>query len=162
MKLLRRTAVAALLAVGAGVVVLAALAVSSGYRLYIVHTGSMVPTLRPGDIVVDRPVPGPVRRGEIITFRYHSGPDSVVTHRVFSAGRTGIRTKGDANPTPDPWVLRRSQVVGTPVAIVPAVGYVLFYLHEPSGAASVATLVLALWLLWNLCFGAREVAAEPA
>ena len=95
------------------------LAWHQGYRVYILHTGSMIPTLHPGEAVVDRPVRGPVHRGEIITFRYAYGPDQVVTHRVFSDANGAIKTKGDANPTPDPWTLRHAQVVGTPVAIVP-------------------------------------------
>jgi signal peptidase I len=83
------------------------------------HTGSMIPTLQPGEAIVDQPVRGRPHRGEIITFRYASGPDQVVTHRVYRESGGTIRTKGDANPTEDPWTLRASQVVGIPTAIIP-------------------------------------------
>ena len=75
------------------------LAWHQGYRAYIVHTGSMIPTLRPGEAVVDRPARWPVHRGEIITFRYAYGPDQVVTHRVFSGTGGAIEDQG-ATPTP--------------------------------------------------------------
>jgi len=34
------------------------LAWHQGYRVYILHTGSMIPTLHPGEAVVGRPVSG--------------------------------------------------------------------------------------------------------
>lgn len=151
-RLLSGLAGLAALAVLAGLI----LAWQDGYRIYIVHTGSMVPAFRPGEALVDGPVLGPVHRGEIITFRYASGPDQVVSHRVFSDAGGVIRTKGDANPTKDPWTLHRSQVVGTPVAIVPYGGYVLFYLSQPAGAGSVVLFGVTTWLLWGLCFPADE------
>lgn len=125
-----------------------------GYRLYVVHTGSMTPTLRPGDAVLDRPAPNAVIPGEIVTFTVHSGPDSVVTHRVNSIDGDTIKTKGDANPTPDPWTLRLTQVVGSKLLTLPYGGYLLVYLQHPEGIASVLTAVLALILLWQLFFPA--------
>ena len=159
MRVARRLLAGLALLAAATLTAAVALAWHQGYRAYIVHTGSMVPTLRPGEAVVDQPVRGSMHRGEIITFRYAYGPDQVVTHRVFSDAGGAIRTKGDANPTKDPWTLRRAQVVGTPAAIVPDGGYVLVYLSQPTGAASVATFALMIWLLWDLCF--RTGTAEP-
>ena len=161
MKLVKRTALAAV-----AVVVLGAAAVSvvewvNGYRAYILHTGSMVPTLRPGYVVIDRPVGGVVHTGEIITFRYRPGPAGVVMHRVWSDRSGAIRTKGDANPTPDPWVIHPSQIVGTPIAIIPVAGYALVYLRQPAGAASIATLTLDLFLLWGLCFDGARGGDQP-
>jgi len=137
------------------------LAWHQGYRIYILHTGSMIPTLRPGEAVVDSPVHGMVHRGEIITFRYAWGPDQVVTHRVFRETNGIIKTKGDANPTPDPWTVRPAQVVGTPAAIVPYGGYVLVYLSQPDGAASVILFAVTIWLLWGLCFPAETGTSLP-
>jgi signal peptidase I len=130
----------------------AALGWSHGFRLYIVHTGSMVPALRPGDAVLDAPAPASVHPGEVVTFTVHSGPDSVVTHRVASYSGGIIHTKGDANLTVDPWTLHLSQVVGTETAILPHVGYVLVYLKQPQGLASVITVMLGLIMLWQLFF----------
>lgn len=125
-----------------------------GYHLYIVHTGSMVPALRPGDAVLDAPAPASVHPGEVVTFTVHSGPDSVVTHRVASYSGGIIHTKGDANRTVDPWTLHLSQVVGTATMFLPRAGYVLVYLKQPQGLASVITVIVSLTLLWQLFFPA--------
>lgn len=140
----------------AATAVLATLLVAwhQGYRVYIVHTGSMIPAFRPGEALIDRLARGSLHRGEIITFRYAYGPDAVVTHRVFSDVHGVIRTKGDANPTKDPWTLRRPQVVGTPIAIIPYGGYALVYLRQPTGTASLIVFATSTWLLWGLCFPA--------
>lgn len=127
-----------------------------GYRLYVVHTGSMVPTLRPGYAIIDGPAPRALHPGEMITFRYNSGPDRVITHRLVSDNAGVIRTKGDANKSPDPWKLSASQVAGTPVMVLPALGYLLVYLRQPTGAASMVTFVLMIMLLWDLCFAAND------
>jgi signal peptidase len=144
------------------VVIMAVLVLAwhQGYRVWVVHTGSMIPTLQPGEAIVDQPVHGRARRGEIITFRYTYGPDQVVTHRVYRASGGTIRTKGDANPTEDPWTLRASQVVGTPTAIIPDGGYIVVYLSQPTGAASVVTFTIMITLLWGLCFPSRPADAD--
>lgn len=151
---------------GLAIVVITAvlvLAWHQGYRVWVVHTGSMIPTFRPGEALVDQPFHGWPHRGEIITFRYASGPDQVVTHRVYRDSGGTIRTKGDANPTEDPWTLHASQVVGTPTAIIPDGGYIIVYLSQPAGAASVVTFTITITLLWGLCFPghAEDAGREP-
>lgn len=128
------------------------LAWQQGYRLYVVHTGSMEPTLRPGDAVLDRPVAEPVVPGQVVTFAVPSGPDQVVTHRVASVADGRIHTRGDANATPDAWSLTVSQLRGTMAARLPHAGYVLVYLRQPTGLASLATTILGLALLWRVFF----------
>ncbi len=128
------------------------LAWHQGYRLYVVHTGSMAPALRPGDAVLDAPAPTSVHPGEVVTFTVHSGPDSVVTHRVASYSDGIVHTKGDANRTADPWTLHLSQVVGTVAAFLPRGGYVLVYLKQPQGLGSILTVTLGLALLWQVFF----------
>ncbi len=152
MRALRTAVLCVVAAVFVGALGLAAIGWHQGYRLYVVHTGSMTPALRPGDAVLDRPAPGAVRPGEIVTFTVHSGPDSVVTHRVDSIAGDAIKTKGDANPTPDPWTVRLSEVVGSKVMTLPHIGYLLVYLQHPQGVASLITTFLALALLWQLFF----------
>jgi signal peptidase len=137
------------------------LAWHDGYRIYIVHTGSMSPTLRPGDAVLDRPEPRAIHPGDVVTFRIRSGPDPVVTHRVASLAGVLVRTKGDANRTVDPWVLKESQIVGSTMAKLPRIGYLIFYLEQPRGLASVITIFVGLFLLWQLFFPAGEANATP-
>ncbi|HET9186340.1 MAG TPA: signal peptidase I [Acidothermaceae bacterium] len=139
---------------------LAVVAWHQGYRIYVVHTGSMVPALNPGDAVLDRPASTSVSPGEIVTFGVHSGPDSVVTHRVASVSDGNIKTKGDANRSVDPWTVQASDVVGSKLLTLPFAGYLLVYLQHPQGIASVLTAVVALILLWQLFFPVEPPAGD--
>lgn len=72
--------------------------------LSYVETGSMDPTLSPGDgfIAIPNAVAGSVEEGDIITFRaqtLHGG--GLTTHRVVGKTEHGYITKGDANPFTD-------------------------------------------------------------
>lgn len=139
--------------VGAGIALYA-----QGYRMYVVHTGSMSPTFRPGDVVIDRPAGGDYSPGEVITFTHGQGSD-LVTHRVVGVTPAGLKTKGDANHTADVWTIPSNQVHGSVLTGVPALGYVMFYLQQPKGVASLATTLFAAVLLWGLFFPPTD--AEP-
>ncbi|HEX2902966.1 MAG TPA: signal peptidase I [Jatrophihabitans sp.] len=139
-----------------------ALLYHNGYRLYVVHTGSMVPTYNPGDVVLDRPASRPVP-GEVITFRTGPGSAEVVTHRVVSVSQAGmIHTKGDANATADAWVIQPDMVRGVAVRPLRNLGYLLVFLRQPFGIAALATGTFALYLLWGLFFGDEPSATEQS
>jgi len=138
----------------------------SGYRAYVIHTGSMEKTLVPGDLVIDRPVAdGGYHVGDIITFRHSAGPD-LVTHRIRTVTSHGIHTKGDANRTPDVWTIPSSMVKGVVQLRVPYMGYAAVYFKQPTGIASVVTMILGVVLAWGLFFPPEESAGtstkEPA
>ncbi|MDX1744678.1 MAG: signal peptidase I, partial [Halobacteriales archaeon] len=72
--------------------------------LGFVETGSMAPTLDPGDgfIAIPSALAGPVEPGDVVVFdaeNLHGG--GLVTHRVISETDQGFITKGDANPVND-------------------------------------------------------------
>lgn len=126
----------------------ATLAWHEGYRAHIVHTGSMTPTSRSGDLVIDRPVQHSNHRGEVITFRHSDLSSDVSTHRITDVTGGVIHTKGDANPTPDVWDIRPNQVEGRVLTGVPNAGYVVEFLKRPAGViALMAALVTASLLL---------------
>ncbi|MEO8887687.1 MAG: signal peptidase I, partial [Jatrophihabitantaceae bacterium] len=131
-----------------------------GYRIYVVHTGSMTPTYRPGDVVVDGPADRAARPGEVITFRHSDLTTDVVTHRVVNVTSAGITTKGDANRTADAWTIRPDQVKGQVRFGVHGLGYLMVYLRQPSGIGSIATVTIAILLLWRLFFPDEEVPPE--
>jgi signal peptidase len=134
-----------------------------GYRVYVVHTGSMEPNYRPGDVVVDGPPPAHVHRGEVITFLHSAYTDDVVTHRVVGVTPQGlIHTKGDANRTADVWDIRPDQVQGRVRFKVPGLGYLFVYFREPTGIASLATGLLAIVLLWGMFFPAEDDVRVPS
>lgn len=125
------------------------------YRVYVVHTGSMSPSYRPGDLVIDKATSGPYQVGQVITFPVGSGPDSVVTHRIASVSDDGIHTKGDANRTADFWNISPKSVVGTVTGHVRYAGFAAVYLSQLPGVASLLTAVLAMALAWRLFFPAE-------
>ena len=142
-----------------GLAASAAWAWTSGYRIYTVRTGSMEPAIHVGDAVLIRPGDGLPSVGDVITFQ-PSESAGVVTHRVVEVEDGAVTTKGDANDTDDTWLVDESMLMGDVQTRLPFVGYVLIFLRQPTGVASVATLVVAICMLWRLCFplpnGARQ------
>jgi len=120
-----------------GLAVLALLAyaglIVAGYRPVGVYSGSMVPSIGVGSLAVDRPVPAAsVRVGDVITFGDPYVRGRVVTHRVIQIARKAdgtlaYRTKGDANPTADPWAVKLPGTVGRYEFDIPFAGYALVY-----------------------------------
>jgi len=97
---------------------------------YTVMSGSMSPTLKPGDLIlVKQTDPVAVEVNDIVTVKYETG---VFTHRVFQKKfENGIylfKTKGDANEDPDPIWLNASQIMGKTVFVIP-----LGHLYSPYG-----------------------------
>ena len=123
----------------------------SGYRVYVIHTGSMQPTANPGDLIIDRPPSGNYQPGEVITFRHSAGPD-VVTHRITDVTGGKIHTKGDANPTPDVWAIPLDMVQGSVRWKIAGLGFVAVFLQQPAGFAALFTVTIGLVLLWKLWF----------
>lgn len=98
---------------------------ATGGRWYEVRTGSMGRTAPVGSLLLDRPTSvGQLEVGDLVTFHQ---PDSgvVYTHRVAAVGPGGLRTKGDVNPTVDPWTTDDQHLVGKVVAIWPVAGFAL-------------------------------------
>lgn len=91
-------------------------ALSLGYRTYVVAGDSMSPAVRVGDaVLLEMVAADDIRVGDLITFRPLRS-DTITSHRVISthvvAGRMHFRTKGDANDLPDGELVPASNVVG--------------------------------------------------
>jgi signal peptidase len=126
------------------------------YRVYVLHTGSMSPTIAPKSAVIIEQHHYHV--GQVVTFTENG---LTVTHRLISINADGlITTKGDANASVDPWHVPKSQIIGGVVTTMPEVGYWLVYLKSPVGAASVLLALLAMWQIWALGKTASPVVAE--
>lgn len=95
-----------------------------GWHTTTVMTGSMEPSLHPGDVVVSKTVTaGELRKGQVLLF---ADPDHVGTlrlHRFDSLNSDGtLTTKGDANPSADSTHISRSAVTGVGYLRVPLIG----------------------------------------
>jgi signal peptidase I len=113
-------------------------------RFTVIDTGSMRPTLNPGDVAVLTPERiADLRRGQVVAFHPPGEPRLTVIHRVFSVRRLRdgvvIQTKGDANNTTDAW---KAKLVGNTVwsesMKVPKLGYLSVW----SGQRSVRFVLL--------------------
>jgi len=119
------------------------------YRAYVVHTGSMSPTIPPESAVVVRE--GEYRVGDVVSFTVHG---AVVTHRLIAIHSDGtIETKGDANRSADPWHVPVAGIVGRVVAAPHRAGYLLTYVKTPAGCASIVVALLCLWQIWAVAVG---------
>ena len=122
------------------------------YKVYIVHTGSMTPTIPSRSAVIVRE--GAYHVGQVITFVSRNG---IVTHRLIARKADGVLvTKGDANRTADPGSTTASQVIGGVVAAPRMLGYWLVYLKNPMGAASLFLTILCLWLIYSITMELAE------
>jgi len=148
-----------------GVLVVCLLALTVGpvllpYKVLTVLSGSMVPTIGVGSVVLDVPIEaGDVRRGDIITFTRPDRTSELVTHRVIAiesgpAGRFFI-TRGDANNVQDSW---RVPAIGKGYLYkfnIPLLGFVLVWLQSPLGRLlflvipAAALGLLTLYELWR-------------
>jgi len=96
----------------------------------IVLTGSMSPTINPGDIVLlAKPTQLVPHVGSIVAYtarRFDGTPVGIFTHRIIGGDATsGFIVKGDANPTPDVQHPRVADISGVQFFTVPLVGKIL-------------------------------------
>jgi len=100
-----------------------------------VETGSMQPTLDPGDgfVAVPTAIDGDVEEGDVIVFRAEEiRGGGLTTHRVVDVTERGYVTRGDANPfadqdgseppVKDAQVVAKALQVGGSVVVVPDLG----------------------------------------
>ncbi|HWC12726.1 MAG TPA: signal peptidase I [Acidimicrobiales bacterium] len=126
------------------------------YQTVTVLTGSMAPNIPEGSIVVITPLqPRQVRVGDVLTYSIPVEDQRVVTHRVVEVlegdEHPVVRTQGDANDGPDPWVARMEEGPLWKVrAVLPKGGHAIHTLRQPL-ARRICVLVLplvvcAMWL----------------
>ncbi len=130
-----------------------------GMQTYAVLSGSMEPAYPTGALLYVRKVdPADIQPGQVITFLLDE--HTVATHRVVEvipdpeeAGIYRYRTKGDANEAADAGLVHCRNVLGTPVASIPYLGYVITWIQNPPGtyiAISAAAVLLLLVFLPDL------------
>ncbi len=107
-----------------------------GIQVYAVKTGSMEPTLPVGSLLLVRTPAAnrPLGTGDILTFAEPGSPQVMVTHRITGSDGSGnFRTKGDANPAEDPWLVNRADIRGVLLAHYDHLGTVVTALNSRAG-----------------------------
>ena len=150
-------AVGMLAVVGVGATQVGPLVLGTSSPLLAIATGSMVPTLHRGDlVVVEHASPSSIAVGTIIAFHVSCLPAPTV-HRVYRIVQNGstpvYQTKGDANPSPDPCVVPFQDVIGRAVATVPYAG---FFVLDPLLDMAVVALFVVVALLGPTNGGLRR------
>lgn len=145
------TASAAWLLVVCSLVVWSLAPLAWGWTPSVVTTGSMMPTVKPGDVIVVDPSTAP-RRGSVILVKDPDVPAGQVAHRVVAVNADGtFTTKGDANPTQDSMRRNASDVVGVARLLVPNAGRLALLRAQPTPDIQVwAVLTLGAALTFAL------------
>jgi signal peptidase len=139
------------------VVVLAALGFfyfMPDYDILMVRSGSMVPYLNVGDMIVTGPMNGPVNgeieTGTVVTYEYQG---ELITHRVKEIEGAHLTTQGDAVEDPDPWDVTLSDVRGVFLFKIPSIGYVTSFIQTKTGwflTIIIPGALLTLWLVKDI------------
>ena len=117
-----------------------------GWRPYVVESGSMVPRIHIGDVVLASPVTDKATvLGRVIVFNSPSKKGEILTHRVIRISGDQLTTKGDANPIADTGKITMSDVRGLGRLLVRWVGLPLFWLQTRQWLLLLLFLA-SLWL----------------
>jgi signal peptidase len=128
------------------------LALHTDSPLMVVSSGSMVPVLNVGDIIVVRGVdPQTVTVGTIIIFHSPYEYDMPIVHRVVAVLNDGgslfFETKGDHNSVQDGWRVPAENLMGVYVMKVPYIGLISLELRGPLGITLIALLIALIILV---------------
>lgn len=129
----------------------------TNFPMLAVASGSMVPTLNVGDLIVVQgglsvsDVVAEYETGDVIVFHKPGNPDELIVHRAVekhgSEGNLYLQTKGDHNAGKDPWNIYESDLVGKVVGVIPYFGHVPLFVHTREGMLVIVILIVILVLL---------------
>jgi signal peptidase len=152
-------AVTALLAFGTMSVMAVLPMIIPGYTSASITSGSMMPTLRIGDVVIAVDHAGTeVAPGTIVVYEDPRKHD-LVTHRVISINPDGSYiTKGDVNGVNDPKPIPAANIKGTAQWIVPFVGLPRVWAAQGQWTLLILTMAATASALWlsRFAFGAQN------
>ncbi|MDP9729511.1 signal peptidase I [Alicyclobacillus tolerans] len=144
--------------------------VVAGKTMYEVLSGSMTPTFDTGSVIFDNPHVNvaDLKPGDIITFHvpqnsgFNGMTNVLVTHRIVREfdqnGQMMFQTKGDANPSVDPWTVSASNIVGEYTHFtIPYAGYYLNFLHGRWGDGSLLILPGAFLIISSMVSLFKEI-----
>ena len=144
-----------------GLVCLAVVLVSAGvatdrWRVLPVLSDSMQPSFSAGSAVLAMREPMPsVRQGDAIVYAAPVDDRRLLVHRVVEVIHGGsnpvVRTQGDANAEPDPWLARlEGESVWRVRGDIPYLGYAMIEARRPEARLGALALALGLVLLVRL------------
>lgn len=115
-----------------------------GKKTFVIVSGSMIPTINIGDVVIVNETNN-INVGDIIAFRRES---TVIVHRIVKEmkinGEIMYQTKGDNNNVEDKELVRNNSVEGVLWGRIPVLGRVLMWLYNH---LSIVIIVLLAFLI---------------
>ena len=128
-----------------------------GFSFEPILGGSMEPTIKTGALIaMEKAAPEEILVGDIIGFRVE-GMDTPVCHRVIEIVDTeqgvGFITRGDANESPDTWIVKPENLIGRVVLDLAWLGYVAKFVKTPYGFG----LLLGLPAMLIVALEARNI-----
>ena len=120
-----------------------------GYMSASITSGSMMPTLRIGDVVIAADYDGTeISPGTVVVYEEPRKHD-LVTHRVVSVDPSGSYiTKGDGGGINDPAPIAAANMRGEARWIVPFVGLPRVWVAQQQWAQLTLTVVVVVMALW--------------
>lgn len=110
--------------------------IPGNFKVKVVKSGSMEPTIKTGGVIVIRPN-NSYEVGDVVTFGRDTKTQIPTTHRIVKVDGSGrmkvFTTKGDANDAEDPNLINLSDINGKVLFTVPFVGYILDFAKKPLG-----------------------------
>lgn len=147
-----------LLAMLIGFIIICIAVMSGSWQIRPILSGSMRPGFPIGGVAITQTIPtNQLKVGDVAVFHPPFLKNTTYIHRIISINRSNkqyiIRTKGDDNPTADPWLLR----ITTKNAYVarftlPFIGYLAVWVHSYNGRRILLTIagILAIILLMSI------------
>jgi signal peptidase I len=125
-----------------------ALSVTGYVKARVVLTGSMVPAIKAGDVVILIPTKHKAPKiGDVVAYtgrRFDGSSVGVFTHRIIDGDPVkGFTVKGDANPSPDVQKPTLADISGIVVFAIPFIGHLL----TPKALLIFVPLIFGVWLV---------------
>lgn len=145
----------------------AVMPLAAGWHGRVILSGSMVPEIDPGDVVLTVGVdPAKLRPGQVIAFRDPARPGRVDVHRIVRRNDDGtFVTRGDANAEADSTPLPPSNIVGMPRLLVPWVGLPHYWWSQHDYArlgVTLAVLLVAVCVVFSRPGTGHQSAGAPS
>ena len=114
-----------------------------GYSLFEVGTGSMLPTIEIGDVVITK-ITKDVEENDIIVY---IEDDDIITHRLIEKNEERLITRGDANNSEDK-PIEENMIIGKVVKIIPQLGTWQNILSSPEILSLIILLIIILSIIY--------------
>jgi signal peptidase len=128
------------------------IALNTENPILVVVSGSMVPTLNVGDLIIIKGEPSEVLSvGTIIVFHSPADYDTLIVHRIVDKMKHdddyAFKTKGDFNYYEDNWIVPSKYIVGAYIGKIPYIGIAIMKLKEPAGMGFIMFLIFVMIVL---------------